>query len=242
MSQRVKRSRDELASLLTCQLCSDVLRDPHVSTQCSHTACYSCFAKHWTWGGSTNKCPICEKLSLPQTVLGPYPIVGDLNKAPRLQRDYALVSLLRKLFPRPAVDAEVQAHELELAAIIRKRPGDSRTVEDVEEDIGPQYLASYREFCPVMVIARRAGEGQDGEELKVQRPYVMVPWSAPVDVVRRYVVQHVLADGGPPRRAKMFCAGQLLHPQASLLSVHHTQWGDEALQKHGLLVLEASVS
>lgn len=238
----MKRSREELATLLTCQLCNDVLRDPHVSTQCSHTACYSCFAKHWTWGGSTNKCPLCEKLGQPQTVLGPYPIVGDLNKAPRLQRDYALVSLLRKLFPRPAVDAEVQAHELELANITRKRPGDSRTEEEVE-DISQQYMASYRDFCPVMVVARSGGA--EGTDLPLQRPYLMVPWSAPVDVVRRYVVQRLREDGGNTpnwKRAKIFCAGQLVHPQASLLSVHHTQWGDEALQAHGGLVLEASVS
>lgn len=241
MSQRVKRSRGELASLLTCQLCNDVLRDPHVSTQCSHTACYSCFAKHWTWGGSTNKCPLCEKLGLPQTVLGPYPIVGDLNKAPRLQRDYALVSMLRKLFPRPAVDAEVQAHEEELATITRKRPGDSRTVDEVEE-IAPQLMASYRDFCPVMIVARSSG--QEDAELPLQRPYLMVPWSAPVEVVRRYVVQRLREDGHADTllRAKMYCAGRLVHPQASLLSVHHTQWGDEALHAHGLLVLEASVS
>ncbi len=240
MTQRVKRSREELAQLLTCQLCGDVLRDPQVSTQCSHTACYACFAKHWIWGGSQNKCPLCEKLGLPQTVLGPYPIAGDLNKAPRLQRDYALVSLLRKLFPRPAVDAEVQAHEDELAAIIRKRPHDNRVDDEAWAPL-PSDLLSYRDYCPLLLVMRRNKEG-DEQLVQLQRPYLALPWMATVDIVRRYVLDRLDSEGhSKQRNTKIYCQGHLLHPQASLLHVQHTHWGEDGQRKLGLLVLEFSV-
>lgn len=242
MTQRVKRSRQDLAQLLTCQLCGDVLRDPHVSTQCSHTACYACFAKHWVWGGSTNKCPLCEKLGFPQTVLGPYPIAGDINKAPRLQRDYTLVSLLRKLFPRPAVDAEVQAHEAELAAIIRKRPTDHRIGEDEAWAPLPSEMLSYRDYCPLMLVGRHTGTQDGQQEMQLQRPYLALPWTATVDIVRRYVLDRLEAEGhSKQRNTKIYCRGHLLHPQSSLLMVQHTYWGGDAQRSNGLLMLEFSV-
>lgn len=103
----VQRSRAALAAVLTCELCFDVFRDPWVSTLCMHTACYACFAKHWQWDGRGNKCPLCAREGV-QTVWGAYPITGD---PPKLQRDYTLVAALRKLFPRPDVDLEMEERD-----------------------------------------------------------------------------------------------------------------------------------
>eukprot|EP00775_Hariotina_reticulata_P005715 gene5715-5955_t len=108
-----------LVEALQCRLCSDLLKEAITTAECGHSYCYDCIDERITIGGRANFCPVCNVL------LGPNPY--EHNK---LKYDFILDSLVRKVFPRPLLDAALEARRLDreeatrqAKATINRRPG-----------------------------------------------------------------------------------------------------------------------
>mmetsp|Transcript_38077 Transcript_38077/g.84811 ORF Transcript_38077/g.84811 Transcript_38077/m.84811 type:complete len:187 (+) Transcript_38077:229-789(+) len=96
-----------LALALSCKLCGDLLKDPVTSTECSHSFCYDCIMQHVQEGGHHNVCPVPEC----GVLLGLHPFDHD-----KLKYDFVLDGLVTKVFPRPLLDAALQARREKRAA------------------------------------------------------------------------------------------------------------------------------
>ena len=113
----VLRSARELAACLACDTCGDVMRDPVTAPECMHSFCHRCIDATIEPGGNSNVCPVCKSTGI-VTVLGSKPYQHG-----KLQFDFMLADVIRKLFPRPEVEAAVEQRRAEeTAARKRKAP------------------------------------------------------------------------------------------------------------------------
>lgn len=89
-----------LAQALACSLCGDLLKEAMTAPECCHTYCYDCIESHVLIGGGRNVCPVdgCG------ITLGPNPFEHG-----KLKYDFMLDGLVRKIFPRPKLDKELDA-------------------------------------------------------------------------------------------------------------------------------------
>ena len=127
-SSTVWRSREKLAACLACDLCHEVLKDPVTAPECMHSFCRDCIDQHVLYGGTKNICPVCKATDL-QTVFGPQPFQHG-----KLQFDPMLADMIRKLFPRAAVEKSIlerQDAEAKFRASLlpakKAKPGPAKT-------------------------------------------------------------------------------------------------------------------
>ncbi|KXZ53273.1 hypothetical protein GPECTOR_7g1167 [Gonium pectorale] len=99
-----ERPAAPLTRALSCQLCGELLREAMTAPECGHTYCYDCIESRVEIGGNHNVCPVpgCG------AVLGPNPFDHH-----RLLYDTLLDGLVRKIFPRPQLDAALAARRAE---------------------------------------------------------------------------------------------------------------------------------
>ncbi|KAF6260608.1 hypothetical protein COO60DRAFT_1459551 [Scenedesmus sp. NREL 46B-D3] len=211
-----------LFDALQCRLCEDLLKEPITAAECSHSCeqqgaamhgralyqssvkrystafeanCYDCVDKCITIGGRANFCPVCNLL------LGPNPY--EHNK---LKYDFTLDSLVRKVFPRPSLDAALEARRLEreeatrqAKANINRRPGRPATARPSTAQQRGAAGSSPAAFGAVLP--------------PLPKPYLRAPAGLDMGRLRFWLGRQLAArkpDAVPIPFMRIHCAGRLL--------------------------------
>ncbi|CAD7701299.1 unnamed protein product [Ostreobium quekettii] len=103
-----------IAECLACDICKDILKDPHTCLVCLHTYCFACIWDKIELGNAANKCPVdgCgqpDVNGLRATMLGANPF-GEEKQT--LRHDAALNAIIVKIFPRPGLDERLEEARL----------------------------------------------------------------------------------------------------------------------------------
>ncbi|WIA13354.1 hypothetical protein OEZ85_006936 [Tetradesmus obliquus] len=248
-----KPSRDEehaewrpappLLEALQCRLCGDLLKEPITAAECSHSFCYDCVDKCITIGGRANFCPVCNLL------LGPNPY--EHNK---LKYDFTLDSLVRKVFPRPLLDAALEARRLEREEATRqakvninKRPGRPGSFRPVPGQQGSGAGASRAAGTAAGAAAAAAG-GEQLVELALfplppaagssqataaealpalPKPYIRAPGSLTVGAMRSWLTDRLAGKKADSVRPllQLTCAGKEVEDAGmTLQQLHDAVW------------------
>eukprot|EP00803_Ostreobium_quekettii_P005340 evm.model.scf_275.3 EVM.evm.TU.scf_275.3 scf_275:59844-61109(-) len=111
-----------IAQCLACDICGDILRDPHTCLLCLHSYCYECIRACVTPGSYGNTCPVggCGTPDITgqqTTKLGSYPFD---EKKQTIRHDATLNEIIKRIFPRPGLDERLEAARAEREARIRE--------------------------------------------------------------------------------------------------------------------------
>eukprot|EP00879_Flechtneria_rotunda_P008291 GHRR01008685.1.p1 GENE.GHRR01008685.1~~GHRR01008685.1.p1 ORF type:complete len:415 (+),score=133.96 GHRR01008685.1:211-1455(+) len=234
-----RRPAAPLAEALQCKICQDLLKEAITAPECGHSFCYSCIDDHVTIGGKANVCPICRVL------FGPNPFEHK-----KLLYDFTLDSLVRKVFPRPLLDAALESRRLNREEAIRQAKANltrrgprmgltqssssgqlvagfgSKTSASLAAATGPQVELALFPWPPLKKDGSK-DTCQEGSMPTLPRPYMRAPVGLTIAALKSWLCDRLVgkkADASRLPNLQLVCEGQVLELDMTLQQVHKHVW------------------
>ncbi|KAF8058085.1 DRIP1 [Scenedesmus sp. PABB004] len=229
-----------LAQALQCSVCGDLLKEAMTAAECGHAYCYDCIDDAVTVGGRGNRCPVCG------VVLGPNPFEHG-----KLKYDFMLDALVRKVFPRPLLDAALEARRLEreeetrrAKANLQRRPARAPRAGGGAQPGGAGAHAGAPPAAaplggaggagdPVAVAlfplppapVRSVGDALGGSAALpgLAKPYITAPGGTTLGAVRAWLADRLAGRRGDAS-LQLLCAGRLIYADMTLQQLRDIVW------------------
>ncbi|CAG9462109.1 unnamed protein product [Pedinophyceae sp. YPF-701] len=213
VSQELRRPRGPLVELLTCALCKGLLVEPTMSVECMHTCCFKCFDEAiYAQKAAEKVCPI-EGCAV-HLGRDPHNYEGKQKPCAKLAFDHMKWDLIKKLFPRPAIERECEAQRDARVKELREFRQAREKLRMAHGDEDEYYGRAKRmEKAAQIVISNQAtrtlSKARSNEVLFVvlrpddaavqtsalpalENPYLKVPAHVPIKVLTDYLQTHVV--------------------------------------------------